>query len=133
MSKYETIYRSAAAALGAAIGYLFGEWSALIGILITFVAIDYATGLLAAAYTGSLSSKIGFKGIAKKVMLFFIVAVAHLCDRAIGSDQIVMSAVIYFYLANELLSILENAGRTGLPVPEQIKNAVKILRGKGDK
>lgn len=98
------------------------------GILITFVCIDYITGMLAGAYTGQLSSKIGYRGIAKKVMLFSVVAVAHLIDTAMGI-HVVMTATIYFYLSNELLSILENAGRTGLPVPEQLKQAIKILKG----
>ncbi|EST12034.1 phage holin family protein [Sporolactobacillus laevolacticus] len=132
MNKYEFVYRAAAALLGAVTGYLYGGWSPLLKVLITFVIIDYVTGLLAASYTGALSSKVGFKGIAKKVMLFFVVAGAHLCDLAIGVDQVIMSAAIYFYIANELLSILENAGRTGLPVPDQIKNAVQILKRKGD-
>lgn len=132
MNKCEFIYRAAAAFLGAVTGYLYGGWSPMIRILIAFVIIDYVTGMLAAAYGGNLSSKVGFRGIAKKVMLFFVVAVAHLCDQAVGVDQVLMTAVIYFYLANELLSILENAGRTGLPVPDQIKNMVSILKGKGD-
>ncbi len=88
------------------------------------------TGLLASAYEGKLSSKIGFRGIAKKVMIFAIVAVAHLIDTAIGENHLIRDVAIYFYLANELLSILENAGRTGLPVPSQIKNAVLVLKGK---
>lgn len=133
MNKYETIYRMIAAALGAVTGYLYGGWSPLIQILLTFVVIDYLSGLLAAAYTGTLSSKIGFRGIAKKVMLFSIVAVAHLADAAVGFGHVIMDATVYFYLANELLSILENAGRTGLPVPDQIKNAVSILKGKDDR
>jgi toxin secretion/phage lysis holin len=121
MSKYELIFRSSAAFLGAVLGYLYGEWSPLIAILVAFVIIDYISGLIAAAYVGSLSSKISFRGIAKKVMLFTIVAVTHLCDLIVGSKNIIMDSTIYFYLANELLSMLENAGRTGLPVPNQIK------------
>jgi toxin secretion/phage lysis holin len=132
LSRYEFVYRGIAALFGAVMGYLFGGWSPLVSLLVTFVVIDYVTGMLAGAYTGQLSSKVGYRGIAKKVMLFSIVAVAHLIDSAIHFN-IVMTATIYFYLSNELLSILENAGRTGLPVPDQIKNAVSILKGKGDK
>lgn len=133
MEKTEFIFKTIAAMIGAMTGYLFGEWSPLLGIMIAFVVIDYLTGILAAAYSGKLSSKVGFKGIAKKVMLFFVVAVAHLCDQAIGVNRVLMSAAIYFYLANELLSILENVGRTGLPVPEQIKKAVQVLKGEDHK
>jgi toxin secretion/phage lysis holin len=132
LSRYELIYRGIAALLGAVMGYLFGGWSSLVSLLVTFVVIDYVTGMLAGAYTGQLSSKIGYRGIAKKVMLFSVVAVAHLLDSAVHM-HVIMTAVVYFYMSNELLSILENAGRTGLPVPDQIKNAVSILKGKGDK
>jgi len=133
VTKYEFIYRSIAAIFGAVSGYLYGEWTPLIAVLVAFVIIDYVSGLLAAAYVSALSSKIGFKGIAKKVMIFAIVAVSHLCDQIIGSKNIIMDATIYFYLANELLSILENAGRTGLPVPKQIKQLIGILKDKEGK
>lgn len=132
MSRYELIYRGTAAAFGVVMGYLYGRWSPLVGMLLTFVIFDYATGMLAGYYTGQLSSKVGYRGIAKKVMLFFMVAVAHLIDLAMHVN-IVMTATIYFYLSNELLSIVENAGRTGLPVPEQLKQAIKILKGKSDR
>jgi toxin secretion/phage lysis holin len=105
----------------------------LLQILVAFVIIDYVSGLLASATEGKLSSKIGFRGIAKKLMIFCLVAAGHLVDRAIGDGHIIGDTVIFFYLGNELLSILENAGRTGLPVPNQIKNAVQILKGKGEK
>jgi toxin secretion/phage lysis holin len=72
MDKYEFVYRAAAALLGAVTGYLSGGWSPMIRILIAFVIIDYATGMLAASYTGTLYSKVGFRGIAKKVMLFYL-------------------------------------------------------------
>jgi toxin secretion/phage lysis holin len=133
MAKYELNFRCIAAFLGAILGYLYGEWSPLITVLVAFVIIDYISGLIAATYIGSLSSKIGFQGIAKKVMLFTIVAVAHLCDLNIGSKTIIMDATIYFYLANELLSILENAGRIGLPVPNQIKKFINVLKEKSEK
>jgi toxin secretion/phage lysis holin len=130
VNRYELIYGGVVAALGAAAGYLFGNWYPLIGLLITFITLDYLAGLLAAAYEGRLSSKVGFRGIAKKVMIFLIVAVAHLSDQIIGLDHVVMNTTIYFYLANELLSIVENAGRTGLPVPQPIRNMIEILKGK---
>jgi toxin secretion/phage lysis holin len=125
-------FKSAVAAGGAAISYFYGGWSALLGILLTFVVIDYITGVLASATEGRLSSAIGAKGIAKKVLIFVIVAVAHLVDTSLGEAHVFRDATIFFYLANELLSILENAGRAGLPIPPMITKAVQVLQGKGD-
>jgi toxin secretion/phage lysis holin len=115
---------------GALASYLFGGWSALLGILLGFVVIDYVTGFLAAAIEGELSSKTGLKGIAKKVCVFAVVAIANLIDAAMGNQHILRDATIFFYLSNELLSIIENVGRAGIPVPSQIQKAVKVLQGK---
>lgn len=115
---------------GALASYLFGGWSALLGILLGFVVIDYVTGFLAAAIEGELSSKTGLKGIAKKVCIFAVVAIANLIDAAMGNQHILRDATIFFYLSNELLSIIENVGRAGIPVPSQIQKAVKVLQGK---
>lgn len=127
---WEIFYKTITTGVGAIVGYIFGEWSVLLQILLAFVIIDYVSGLLASGVEGKLSSKVGFKGIAKKLMIFVLVAVGHFVDKAIGDGSMVQNAIIFFYLGNELLSILENAGRTGLPVPEQIKNAVDVLKGK---
>ncbi len=127
----ENVFKSILAALGAALAYLFGGWGALLGILLAFVVTDYITGVVAAALEGKLASGIGYKGIAKKVMIFIIVAMAHLADQAIGLDSVLMSAAVFFYLANELLSILENAGKIGLPVPKVLERAISILKDRG--
>ena len=127
---WEVFYKTVTTGIGAIVGYIFGEWSVLLQILLAFVVIDYISGLLASGVEGKLSSKVGLKGIAKKIMIFVLVAVGHLTDRAIGGGSMIQNAIIFFYLGNELLSILENAGRTGLPIPEQIKNAVDVLKGK---
>lgn len=127
---WEVFYKTVTTGVGAIVGYLFGEWSVLLQILLAFVIIDYISGLLASGVEGKLSSKVGFRGIAKKLMIFVLAAVGHLVDKAIGDGSMIQNAIIFFYLGNELLSILENAGRTGLPVPEQIKNAVDVLKGK---
>jgi len=127
------IFKTVVSIGGALASYLFGGWSALLGILLAFVAFDYISGIIASATEGKLSSKIGFKVIPKKVMIFVMVAMGNLVDQALGGDNhIFRDGVIFFYLANELLSIIENAGRAGLPIPEQIKNAVDILKGKGE-
>ena len=91
---------------GAATSFLFGGWPALLNILLAFVIIDYITGLIAAGVEGQLSSQVGWRGIAKKVAVFIIVAVAHLVDVALGGNtNMFRDAVIFFYLANELLAI----------------------------
>ncbi|KMY59960.1 holin [Geobacillus stearothermophilus] len=133
MERFDVIYKTGAAALGAVVGYLFGGWSELLGILLAFVIMDYVTGVLAASKEGTLRSAVGFKRIPKKIMIFVLVAVGHLIDRAVGTNGLFRDATVFFYLANELLSIIENVGRIGLPVPEQIKQAVEVLQGKSEK
>ena len=129
----ENIYKFTMTALGGIIGYLWGGWNALLGILLAFVIIDYITGFIAAGAEGKLSSEVGFKGIAKKILIFVLVAVGHLLDKALGGqNDMFRDATIFFFLANELLSIIENAGRAGVPIPQILQNAVEILKGKGD-
>lgn len=132
MEKLDVFYKIGATGIGGIIGYLYGGWSPLLQVLIAFVIVDYVTGLIASGVEGKLSSKAGFRGILKKIMIFLMVAVANLIDSAIGENQLIRDATIFFYLANELLSILENAGRTGLPVPDAIKKAVEVLKGKSE-
>ncbi|QTD43253.1 phage holin family protein [Sporosarcina sp. Te-1] len=117
--------------------YLFGEWSSLLTILVALVVIDFVTGMLAGALNGELKSSIGMIGITRKVFIFAMVAVAHLIDlllieNGIESVEVVMSMVVVFYAINEILSITENAGRIGLPVPKQVRNVIEILQNKKD-
>ncbi len=110
------------------------EWSTLLTILVALVVIDYITGMTAGALDGGLKSKTGWIGIARKVFIFAMVAVVHLIDLLLiesgfESTVLVMTMVIVFYAVNEILSITENAGRIGLPVPDQIKSAIEILKG----
>lgn len=128
----ENSLKIAVAISGSLATYLWGEWSTLLSILVAFVIIDYVTGVLAAGYEGKLSSQIGFRAIPKKIMIFALVAVGHLIDQALGDGHLFRDAVIFFFIANELISILENAGRTGLPVPAILKQAIDILKGKGE-
>lgn len=118
--------------LGAFTGYVFGEWSVLMQILTTLVIADYLTGVVAGVIEGRLASKAGFKGIAKKVTIFILVAVAHFIDKALGQGNAVQNAVIFFYISNELISIIENGGRIGLPIPESLKKAVEIFKTKDE-
>lgn len=129
----EDVYKTLFALAGAAISYFFGGWPRLLEILVVFIFIDYVTGVLAAGLEGQLSSLVGLKGIAKKITVLIMIAVAHLIDQALGGNNLFRDAAIFFYLANELLSILENTGRIGLPVPSMLRKAVLILKNKGDK
>ena len=106
-------------------------------ILLAFVIMDYASGLLASAYEGKLSSKVGFKGIQRKFMIFFVVAVAHLLDVLLKTGEACKTAAILFYSINEIISITENAGRMDLPIPDKVLQTIDVLKSKstqrGDK
>lgn len=130
MNNLDNIIKTILAVIGGALSYILGGWSQLLFVLLAFVIIDYITGIIAAGIEGKLSSSVGFKGIAKKIFIFTLVAVANLIDMSLGDGHIIRDATIFFYLGNELLSIIENAGRAGLPVPDPIKKAVEILKGK---
>lgn len=115
--------------------FLYGDWTVLLSILTTLSVFDYISGMAAGYAEGKLKSKVGMIGIARKVFIFLMVAVAHLIDlmliqSGLETKAVVMTMTIVFYAVNEILSIIENAGRIGLPVPEQIRNAIVVLRGK---
>ena len=123
--------KGAIAALGGAAAYLWGPWDALINALIALVALDYVTGVIFAAANKRLSSEIGFKGLIKKAVIFALVAVAGVADKVIpATNQAIRAAVILFYIANEAISILENAAELGLPVPEKLKAV--LIKTKGE-
>lgn len=127
-------FKTLLAALGAVISYLYGGWSVALQTLSIFVIIDYITGFLASGKEGSLSSAQGTKGIAKKVMIFLFVAMGHLVDQYLGGgNHMFHDGTITFFIANESLSIIENAGRLGMPIPKIIQQAVEILKGKSEK
>jgi toxin secretion/phage lysis holin len=112
-------------------GWALGGFDGFLYALIVFIVIDYITGLMSAIIEKRLSSEIGAKGIFKKVLIFFLVGVAHIIDsQIIGDGSAIRTAVIFFYLSNEGISIIENASRIGLPVPEKLKDILAQLRGK---
>lgn len=117
---------------GGLASYLFGGWSVLLQTLVLFIALDYVVGVMVAGYHGQLNSKVGFKGIAKKVLILLLVATAHQIDLLLGDGSLVRDSVIFFYIANELLSILETVGRTNLPIPNVLRKAVETLNEKGE-
>lgn len=115
-------------ALGGWIGYFMGGCDGLIYALVAFVAVDYITGIMCAIADKKLSSEIGFKGICKKVLIFLLVGIANILDvQVIGTGCVVRTAVIFFYISNEGVSILENASHLGLPVPEKLKDILQQL------
>lgn len=128
----DSLFKSVFAFGGAATTFLFGGWSVLLNVLLTFVIIDFLSGIVASGIEGNLKSKVGSIGIARKIYIFIMIAIAHLVDTSLGDQHFLRDASIFFYLANELLSIIENAGRIGLPVPELIKRAVEVLKRKGE-
>ena len=118
------------AVLTSTIANVLGGWDMWLEMLVLFVVLDYISGLLAAFTEKNLNSEVGFKGVCKKVFIFILVAVAFSLDQLMGTEFIRM-AVIGFYIGIEGLSILKNAGRAGLPIPEVLKNALEeIHQGK---
>ena len=121
------------AAIGGALGWFIGGLDGFLYARIAFVVIDYLTGLLAAGVQKKLSSEVGFKGIAKKIAIFLLVGIANIIDvDVIQNGTALRTAVIFFYLSNEGLSILENAGNIGLPIPEKLKTMLAQLKDKED-
>lgn len=116
------------AAVGGYIGYFLGGLDGFLYALVAFVVIDYLTGIMVAILEKRLSSEVGFRGIFKKVLIFSLVAVAHIVDsQLIQTGSAVRTAVIFFYLSNEGISIIENAAKIGLPIPEKFKTVLEQL------
>lgn len=123
------------AAVGGGSGWFFGELDGFFYALLAFVVIDYLTGVMCAIADRSLSSEVGFRGIFRKVLIFVMVGAGHILDaQVIGSGDALRTAVIFFYISNEGVSLLENAAHIGLPVPEKLKDVLAQLhdREKGD-
>lgn len=129
MSKIQIIIDSIAGAVGAVLGFMYGEVNGLFWALIAFMATDYITGVVVAAINKQLSSEVGFKGLAKKLMILVFVSLGHIADMyVLDGTPVAMSAVMLFYIANEGLSIIENAGNLGLPVPKKLKDIMVQLK-----
>ena len=106
----------------------------LLYTLLAFVVLDYATGVMAAIADHKLSSAIGFRGIFRKVLIFALVGVGHLLDvQVLGSIGVLRTAVIFFYLSNEGVSLIENAAHLGLPIPEKLKAVLEQLHDRAEK
>jgi len=109
-------------AIGGWLGYFLGGCDGLLYALVVFVVVDYITGVMCAINDKTLSSSVGFRGICRKVLIFLLVGIANILDvQVIGTGSVLRTAVIFFYISNEGISLLENAGHLGLPIPEKIK------------
>ncbi len=126
--------QTAFAAIGGTLGWYLGGLDGFLYALIAFVVVDYITGVLRAIVEKKLSSRIGAHGIAKKVAIFLVVGVGHLIDTYLisGAGSPLRTAVIFFYIANEGVSLLENSAAIGLPVPEKLKEVLAQLHGKDE-
>ena len=121
-------------AAGGWLGYFLGGCDGLLLALVLFAVADYITGVMCAVADKKLSSEVGFKGICRKVIIFMLVGVAHVIDvNVIATGSVLRTAVIFFYLSNEGVSLLENAGHLGLPFPEKLKIVLEQLHDRSEK
>ena len=133
MKEFWNTIQLAFAAVGGWLGYFLGGCDGLLYALIAFVAIDYITGVMCAISDKTLSSEVGFKGICRKVLIFLLVGIANIIDvQVLGTPGVLRTAVIFFYLSNEGVSLLENAAHLGLPVPDAIKTVLEQLHDRSD-
>lgn len=120
-------------AVGGWLGYFLGGCDGLLYALIAFVIIDYITGVMCAVIDKRLSSEVGFKGIFKKVLIFLLVGVANILDvQVIGTGSVLRTAVIFFYISNEGVSLLENVAHLGLPIPQKVKTVLEQLHERSE-
>ena len=121
------------AAIGGWLGWFLGGADGFLYALIVFVAIDYITGVMCAIVDHKLSSEVGFKGLCKKVLIFMMVGIGNIIDvQVLGQAGVLRTAVIFFYLSNEGVSMLENAGHLGLPIPAKLKDILVQLHSRSE-
>ena len=122
------------AAVGGFVGWFLGGCDGLLYTLLAFVVIDYITGVMCAIVDKTLSSVIGFKGICRKVLIFALVGIGHILDtHVIGSGSVMRTAILFFYISNEGVSLIENAVHIGLPVPQKLKDVLEQLHNRSEK
>ena len=133
MKEFWNMIQFVFAAVGGWLGYFLGGCDGLLIALVAFVVIDYITGVMCAVSNKKLSSKVGFRGICRKVLIFLLVGIANILDvQVIGTGSILRTAVIFFYISNEGVSLLENAAHLGLPVPEKLKDILEQLHNRSE-
>lgn len=134
MKEFWNMIQMVFAAVGGWLGYYMGGCDGLLLALVAFAAADYLTGVMCAVSDRKLSSNVGFKGICRKVLIFLLVGIANILDvHVIGTGSVLRTAVIFFYISNEGVSLLENAAHLGLPVPEKIKAVLEQLHDRAEK
>ena len=134
MKEFWNVIQLVFTAIGGWLGWFLGGCDGLLYALIAFVTIDYITGVMCAVIDHSLSSEVGFKGIAKKVLIFLLVGIGHILDtQVIGSGSVLRTAVIFFYISNEGVSLVENAAHLGLPIPTKLKDVLEQLHDRAEK
>lgn len=122
------------AGIGGWLGYFLGGCDGLLYALLAFVVVDYITGVMCAISNHTLSSEVGFKGICRKVLIFLLVGIANILDvQVIGTGSVLRTAVIFFYISNEGISLLEKAGHLGLPIPEKMMDILAQLHDRSEK
>lgn len=131
MNIYSKEMNTMLAILGTMFTWLFGAWDLALMVLVTFMVLDYLTGLIKGYLTKKLSSHTGWKGIARKAVIFIVLFMAVMLDRLLNSGTWVFRTLVcYFYIANEGLSILENCSAIGLPIPQKIQEALEQLKSR---
>jgi len=134
MKEFWSLIQLGFAAVGGWLGYFLGGCDGLLYALLAFVVLDYLTGIMCAIADKKLSSNVSFRGLAKKVLIFVMVGVGHLLDTQIlGATGVLRTAIIFFYMSNEGLSLVENAAYLGLPVPEKLKLVLQQLHDRSEK
>ena len=134
MKEFWNTIQMVIAGIGGWLGYFLGGCDGLLFALMAFVVIDYITGVMCAINDRKLSSEVGFRGICRKVLIFLLVGIGHIVDaQVIGTGSVLRTAVIFFYLSNEGVSLLENAGHLGLPIPEKLKEVLAQLHHRAEK
>ena len=134
MKEFWNVIQAIFTAIGGWLGYFLGGFDGLLYALLVFVILDYITGVMCAVADKKLSSQVGFKGICRKVLIFALVGIGHLLDtHVIGSGSILRTAVTFFYLSNEGLSLIENAAYLGLPIPAKLKTILEQLHDRAEK
>lgn len=129
MEDATNIWKVIIAAVGTAATYLWGGWDAVFAALVVLACMDYVTGWAAAWVHGRLSSDVGRRGIAKKVGMFMVVAVCNIVDQVGGlGEPILRTVAIWWYISNEALSVVENLGEVGVPIPGRLRQALAVLR-----
>lgn len=134
MKEFWNVIQAVFTAIGGWLGYFLGGFDGLLYALLVFVILDYITGVMCAVADKKLSSQVGFKGICRKVLIFALVGIGHLLDtHVIGSGSILRTAITFFYLSHEGLSLIENAAYLGLPIPAKLKTILEQLHDRAEK